>query len=277
MRHTDTVRWYRSFYFRIGFTFVLFSVCLLVLQTALVSLVRSRSPLRDRPPNTVVAIVSADLGSLLTQDASADLDAYLKREYAQSQPIYVVLAAGGVASNRTAPLSRPSTVSDSVSRAVTIRIGVTVLAPSARSARQSVIPSTPGSITSSSTTSKRVWRAISSARLPSPTSVMSKPASSRCRRMTSRMAASSSTTSARRFIAGFDIAAGACPILGIPVNPRDRARNACGEFSAAVGILRARRAPVPEIRWKFRGFRTAFDGIPLAHAVGTPCGERRPL
>jgi signal transduction histidine kinase len=100
-----SVRWYRSFYVRIGLSFVLFSVALLVLQTLLFTVVRSRSPLRLRPPNTMVAIVAADLGAVLSQDASADLDAYLKREYGQSQPIYLVTADRGIVSNRTAALN----------------------------------------------------------------------------------------------------------------------------------------------------------------------------
>lgn len=99
------VRWYRSFYFRIGFTFVLFVVSLLTLQSLMFSLVRGPSPVRDRPPNTVVAIVAADLGGALLQDRATDLDAYLKREYARSQPIYVVMKSGGTISNRTAPLA----------------------------------------------------------------------------------------------------------------------------------------------------------------------------
>src|SRR4029079_11138394 len=99
------IRWYRSFYFRIGFTFVLFVIGLIVLQGVVSNAVRMRSPLRGRSPNAVVAIVAADLGALLDQNASADVDAYLKREYADSQPIYVVMRDGSTASNRTAPLA----------------------------------------------------------------------------------------------------------------------------------------------------------------------------
>jgi signal transduction histidine kinase len=100
-----SVRWYRSFYFRIGFSFVLFVVSLLVLQSVVFNNLRRRSPLRDRPPNTVVAIVAADLSAVLSQDAAVDLDAYLKREYAASQPIYAVMRDGRTVSNRSAPLA----------------------------------------------------------------------------------------------------------------------------------------------------------------------------
>jgi hypothetical protein len=99
------VRWHRSFYFRIGVSFVLFSVCLLVFQNLIFGGGRVRPPLRDRSPNTVAAIVAADLGSILSRDASTDLDAYLTSEYRQSQPIYVVWRNGHTASNRAAPLA----------------------------------------------------------------------------------------------------------------------------------------------------------------------------
>src|SRR5262245_66358114 len=101
----DGVVWYRSFYFRIGFTFVLFVVGLIVLQGIVAYAIRMRSPLRLRPPNVVVAIVAADVGTLLAQNPNADVDAFLKREYAESQPIYVVARDGLVSSNRTSPLA----------------------------------------------------------------------------------------------------------------------------------------------------------------------------
>src|SRR5262245_32091042 len=101
----DGVVWYRSFYFRIGFTFVLFVVGLIVLQGIVSNAIRLRSPLRLRPPNVVVAIVAADVGTLLAQNRHADIDEFLKREYAESQPIYVVTRDDVVASKRTIPLA----------------------------------------------------------------------------------------------------------------------------------------------------------------------------
>jgi signal transduction histidine kinase len=103
--HSGSVRWYRSFYFRIGFTFVLFVVGLIVIQGVVSNAIRMRSPLRGRSPNAVVAIVAADVGALLDQRPNASVDEYLKREYAESQPIYVVMRDGSTASNRTAPLA----------------------------------------------------------------------------------------------------------------------------------------------------------------------------
>ena len=102
----EPVRWYRSFYFRFGFTFVLFVVFLIVVQGFVSNAVRMRSPLRGRSPNAVVAIVAADVTALLNQNSNADVDEYLKREYAQAQPIYVVMRDGTPASNRSTPLAR---------------------------------------------------------------------------------------------------------------------------------------------------------------------------
>ena len=99
-----SVRWYRSLYFRIGFSFVAFVAGLLALQGFLFSIVLSRPPLRGSP-NTVVALVAADLTAALTEDRGLDVDAYLKRQYERSQPIYAVMRTGSIASNRSAPLA----------------------------------------------------------------------------------------------------------------------------------------------------------------------------
>jgi signal transduction histidine kinase len=99
------IRWYRSFYFRIGFSFVMFVVSLLVIQSLLFSFARDRSPLRGRSPNAIVAIVAADVAALLDQDVAADVDAHLKREYVRNPPIYVVMRSGAVFSNQSVPLA----------------------------------------------------------------------------------------------------------------------------------------------------------------------------
>ena len=51
-------------------------------------------------PNTVVALVAADLTAALSDDPRLDIEGYLKRQYAQSQPIYAVMKNGVTASNR---------------------------------------------------------------------------------------------------------------------------------------------------------------------------------
>ena len=54
--------WYRSFDFRIGASFVVFVVAIVVAQSAIFShMVRSGSGLGPRPPNILAAIVAADV------------------------------------------------------------------------------------------------------------------------------------------------------------------------------------------------------------------------
>ena len=101
-------RWYRSFYFRIGFSFVVFVVAVLAAQSAIFSYIISRSrPFPLRSPNTVAAIVAADVGAALTQDAAIDLQEFVNREYAQMQPLYLVMKDGSVVANRREPLAEP--------------------------------------------------------------------------------------------------------------------------------------------------------------------------
>src|ERR1044072_6631159 len=100
---TGAIRWYRSFYFRIGFSFVTFVVGLLVLQTLFFNIVLERAPLRGSP-DIVVALVGADLTTALTRNPTFDIDEYHMAPYPLSPPIYVVQNEGLTASNRSAPL-----------------------------------------------------------------------------------------------------------------------------------------------------------------------------
>src|SRR5580765_5152789 len=102
---TGRARWYRSFYFRIGFSFVVFVVAVLAAQSAIFSYIISRSrPFPVRSPNTVAAIVAADVGAALEQDAQIDLQEFVNREYAQLQPLYLVMRDGRIVANRLEPL-----------------------------------------------------------------------------------------------------------------------------------------------------------------------------
>jgi two-component system, OmpR family, sensor kinase len=107
---------FRSLYFRIGFSFVIFLVVVIVAQSAIFSYVLARSSSRpSRPPNNVAAIVAADIGATLAQDPTVDLRAYLTREYGDVQPIYVVMKDGRVAGNRAAALDdRQRTMAEAV-------------------------------------------------------------------------------------------------------------------------------------------------------------------
>jgi signal transduction histidine kinase len=105
---TERARWYRSFYFRIGFSFVVFVVAVLAAQSAIFSFIISRSrPFPLRSPNTVAAIVAADVGAALAQDARIDLQEFVNREYGQLQPAYLVMIDGPVVANRREPLADP--------------------------------------------------------------------------------------------------------------------------------------------------------------------------
>ena len=102
----ERAHWYRSFYFRIGFGFVVFVVAVLAAQSAIFSYIISRSgPFPPRSPNTVAAIVAADVGAALAQDAQIDLQEFVNREYAQIQPLYLVMKDGGIVANRREPLA----------------------------------------------------------------------------------------------------------------------------------------------------------------------------
>ena len=101
-------RWYRSFYFRIGFVFVVFVVVVVIAQNAIFVLMMSRTggpAFPGRPPNNFAAILAADVGSALAADPQLDVDAYLRREYARARPLFVMMKDGRVASNGADALS----------------------------------------------------------------------------------------------------------------------------------------------------------------------------
>src|SRR5437016_7632205 len=97
-------RWYRSLYFRIGFSFVVFVVGVVVAQSAIFSYVLARSnPFPNRSPNNLAAIVAADVGSQLAEDPDLDLEDYLAKEYGRIRfPVFVVMKDGRAAANVSA-------------------------------------------------------------------------------------------------------------------------------------------------------------------------------
>ena len=97
------MRWYRSFYWRIGFAFVVMVVLVLVAQSALSTYLGARPT--ERSPNNLAAIIAADIGSLLATDPALDLERHLRQEYgAGPQFIYVVMKDGRVLANTPEPL-----------------------------------------------------------------------------------------------------------------------------------------------------------------------------
>jgi signal transduction histidine kinase len=102
------VRWYRSFYFRIGFVFVVFVVAVVLAQNSIFGLLMTRTAapaFPGRPPNNLAAILAADVGSALSANPQLDVDAYLRREYASARPLFVMLKGGRVVSNAAGELS----------------------------------------------------------------------------------------------------------------------------------------------------------------------------
>jgi signal transduction histidine kinase len=98
---------FRSFYFRIGFSFVVFLVAVVVAQSAIFFyvLARAGNPFPNRSPNNLTAIVAADVGSTLAQDPHADLQEYLVQQYGRIPfPLWIVLKDGRVVANTTRPL-----------------------------------------------------------------------------------------------------------------------------------------------------------------------------
>src|SRR4030095_14079618 len=105
-RAASRAPWYRSFYFRIGFSFVVFVVLMLAAQSALFNYILARrGPFPGRSPNNVAAIVAADIGAALAQDPQLNLQAFIAREYSSIQPLVVVMKDGRVAATRSQPLS----------------------------------------------------------------------------------------------------------------------------------------------------------------------------
>jgi signal transduction histidine kinase len=106
MTGNSSVRWYASFYWRIGLSFLVLVIVVLVAQSAMFNYIVTRNPpFRGRSPNNLSAIVAADLASTLTQDPTVDLQEYLTREYGRTQPIYAVMKDGRLAANTSKSLA----------------------------------------------------------------------------------------------------------------------------------------------------------------------------
>ena len=100
-----SVQWYSSFYWRIGISFVVFVVVVLVAQSLMVGYARSNGAFAPGNPNATAAAIAAELGRALTSDHSLDLSQALARAVPDQGPAaYVVMADGRVASASTRPL-----------------------------------------------------------------------------------------------------------------------------------------------------------------------------
>ena len=102
---SSRLAWYRSFYWRIGITFVGFVVVILITQGLILSQIISSEDAQDQYRAPVLAAeVAADVASLLARDRSADLDTHLKSRYppARAGRFVFVAVPGGKTFSSTA-------------------------------------------------------------------------------------------------------------------------------------------------------------------------------
>jgi signal transduction histidine kinase len=99
------VRWYGSFYWRIGISFVVFVIVVLVGQGLMVGYARSRGAFLPGNPNAAATAIAAWLGQALSDDPALDLSRVLAGLPERGPAAYVVMADGRLASTSDRPLS----------------------------------------------------------------------------------------------------------------------------------------------------------------------------
>jgi two-component system OmpR family sensor kinase len=105
MAASPNLAWYRSFYWRIGVTFVAFVVVILVTQGLILSYVIPRTNAQDpyRAP-VLAAEVAADVASILKRGQAGDLGAHLRSRYPPEQAgrlVFVAFRGGPIFSSTT--------------------------------------------------------------------------------------------------------------------------------------------------------------------------------
>src|SRR5688500_15338747 len=98
MAASPNLAWYRSFYWRIGITFVAFVVVILITQGLILSQIISSEDAQDQYRAPVLAAeVAADVASVLARDQGADLGAHLRSRYPPEEArrfVFVALRDG---------------------------------------------------------------------------------------------------------------------------------------------------------------------------------------
>src|SRR5688572_16755368 len=101
---SSRLAWYRSFYWRIGITFVAFVVVILITQGLVLSYVIPRTNAQDpyRAP-VLAAEVAANVAPMIERGQAGDLGAHLKSQYPPEQAGRLVFVAfrGGLISSST--------------------------------------------------------------------------------------------------------------------------------------------------------------------------------
>ena len=99
-------RWYRSFYWRIGISFLVLVVAVIVVQSVMFSHRMRSASAFPRAPHLRAAGIAAEIGSALSQEPNYDAAAYLRRSYrGDRQHIYIVTKDGAVSGNTAEPLA----------------------------------------------------------------------------------------------------------------------------------------------------------------------------
>jgi two-component system OmpR family sensor kinase len=105
MAASPNVAWYRSFYWRIGITFVAFVVLILITQGLILSYVIPRTNAQDPYRAPVLAgEVAADVASILERGETGDLGAHLRSRYPPEEAgrlVFVAFRGGTIFSSTT--------------------------------------------------------------------------------------------------------------------------------------------------------------------------------
>ena len=102
---SHAVRWYSSFYWRIGISFVVFVIVVLVGQSLTVGYARANGAFAPGNPNAAAAAIAAELGTALPAILISTSRAFLSRRLPDPSPsTHVVMADGRVASRSAQPL-----------------------------------------------------------------------------------------------------------------------------------------------------------------------------
>ena len=99
-------RWYRSFYWRIGISFVVLVVVVIVAQSVMFSSMMRSASMAPRAPHLRAIGVASEVGLEWAKAPGSDITAYLRRAHgADRQRIYVVTGDGVVRGNTADPLA----------------------------------------------------------------------------------------------------------------------------------------------------------------------------
>jgi len=104
MASPGLVRWYSSFYWRIGISFVVSVIVVLVAQSLMVGYARSAGAFAPGNPNATAAAIASAIGSSLTKDPDRNVEMLLADAPGPGPSVYVVMTDGRLASRSRQPL-----------------------------------------------------------------------------------------------------------------------------------------------------------------------------